>query len=194
MSVFIKKIHVLLGMLLIMVAGSAHAAMINYTITGDITDQGANTFGLLTGQTITASGVINTAPSIDYQIESGSLLGGDATGSINFGFGSGNTMTLTVGNTNFSPLDEYNYLSGSTTISFSAGLLLGVDSYIFPGTNGPSGFESLGLAFNDWDTMTGVWRTSMAFVSSTPSPVPVPAAAWLFGSGLLGLIGFAKRK
>jgi len=26
------------------------------------------------------------------------------------------------------------------------------------------------------------------------SAVPVPAAAWLFGSGLLGLIGFSKRK
>jgi hypothetical protein len=24
--------------------------------------------------------------------------------------------------------------------------------------------------------------------------VPVPAAAWLFGSGLLGLIGVARRK
>jgi hypothetical protein len=26
------------------------------------------------------------------------------------------------------------------------------------------------------------------------TPVPVPAAAWLFGSGLLGLIGFARRR
>lgn len=27
-----------------------------------------------------------------------------------------------------------------------------------------------------------------------PNPVPVPAAVWLFGSGLLGLIGVARRK
>ena len=26
------------------------------------------------------------------------------------------------------------------------------------------------------------------------SPIPIPAAAWLFGSGLLGLIGIARRK
>jgi hypothetical protein len=26
------------------------------------------------------------------------------------------------------------------------------------------------------------------------SPVPIPAAVWLFGSGLLGLIGIARRK
>ena len=28
----------------------------------------------------------------------------------------------------------------------------------------------------------------------TPSSVPVPAAVWLFGSGLLGLVGIARRK
>lgn len=27
-----------------------------------------------------------------------------------------------------------------------------------------------------------------------PAVVPVPAAAWLFGSGLIGLLGFARRK
>ena len=26
------------------------------------------------------------------------------------------------------------------------------------------------------------------------SAVPVPAAAWLFGSGLIGLVGLARRK
>lgn len=30
--------------------------------------------------------------------------------------------------------------------------------------------------------------------SSIPSAIPVPAAAWLFGSGLLGLIGISRRK
>ena len=31
-------------------------------------------------------------------------------------------------------------------------------------------------------------------VPATPSAVPLPAAVWLFGSGLLGLIGIARRK
>lgn len=31
-------------------------------------------------------------------------------------------------------------------------------------------------------------------IISSPSAVPVPAAVWLFGSGLLGLIGIARRK
>ena len=33
-----------------------------------------------------------------------------------------------------------------------------------------------------------------SYIFSAASPVPVPAAAWLFGSGLLGLFGFLRRK
>lgn len=37
--------------------------------------------------------------------------------------------------------------------------------------------------------------TKLTVVSSVPpAPVPVPAAAWLLGSGLLGLVGVARRK
>lgn len=35
---------------------------------------------------------------------------------------------------------------------------------------------------------------SSAFDAYSPSAVPVPAAAWLLGSGLLGLVGAARRK
>lgn len=35
---------------------------------------------------------------------------------------------------------------------------------------------------------------SQVYSTFAPSAVPVPAAAWLFGSGLLGLIGVARRK
>ena len=33
-----------------------------------------------------------------------------------------------------------------------------------------------------------------AVASNPPSEIPVPAAVWLFGSGLLGLVGVARRK
>ena len=35
---------------------------------------------------------------------------------------------------------------------------------------------------------------SVHFDSYVTAPVPVPAAVWLFGSGLLGLVGIARRK
>ncbi len=35
---------------------------------------------------------------------------------------------------------------------------------------------------------------SLAQVPASPSPVPVPAAVWLFGTALIGLVGFSKRR
>jgi len=37
-------------------------------------------------------------------------------------------------------------------------------------------------------------RYAWAVQSGDVSPVPVPAAVWLLGSGLIGLVGFTKRK
>lgn len=36
--------------------------------------------------------------------------------------------------------------------------------------------------------------TSTAFASATPAAVPIPAAIWMFASGLLGVIGVSRRK
>lgn len=40
-----------------------------------------------------------------------------------------------------------------------------------------------------FDGNTGSWK-----ISGTVSAVPVPAAAWLMGSGLVGLVGVARRR
>ncbi len=40
----------------------------------------------------------------------------------------------------------------------------------------------------------GTGCVSQIYSTFAPSAVPVPAAAWLFGSGLLGLVGIARRK
>jgi len=49
-----------------------------------------------------------------------------------------------------------------------------------------------------FNTTSSLWEASptihMFSVDATVSSVPVPAAAWLFGSGLLGLVGVARRK
>jgi hypothetical protein len=38
------------------------------------------------------------------------------------------------------------------------------------------------------------YRVKLDNISYTSTVVPVPAAVWLFGSGLLGLVGIARRK
>jgi hypothetical protein len=48
--------------------------------------------------------------------------------------------------------------------------------------------------------VSGTWDASVIFDGKAVSHVdaygvvPVPAAVWLFGSGLLGLVGIARRK
>ena len=37
-------------------------------------------------------------------------------------------------------------------------------------------------------------RRNFNVVSLTPSVVPIPAAVWLFGTALIGLVGFSKRR
>jgi len=59
---------------------------------------------------------------------------------------------------------------------------------------------SLGVSASQYSNGTGIWNEEseieMYGISVIPAlePVPVPAAAWLFGSGLIGLVGVARRK
>ena len=44
------------------------------------------------------------------------------------------------------------------------------------------------------DTFATKWQTGNGSYELAGSPVPVPGAVWLLGSGLLGLVGFGRRK
>lgn len=48
--------------------------------------------------------------------------------------------------------------------------------------------------FNKTTTNAHAWAIHSGDVGAAVATVPVPAAVWLFGSGLLGLIGVARRK
>ena len=74
---------------------------------------------------------------------------------------------------------------------------------------GTSGFVSAGIFDMAHDSNTGEWDdtndnldltfwqggfTATSDVDAFVSPIPVPAAVWLFGSGILALAGVARRK
>jgi len=82
----------------------------------------------------------------------------------------------------------------------------GPDSIVCPncfvlvkdGNSNPSWYL---IGINDWDGMMDLdlqnfWPSNGAIshVSIWTQPVPVPAAVWLFGSGLIGLVGVARKK
>ena len=65
---------------------------------------------------------------------------------------------------------------------------------------GPGGVINLSATDSDGDGVLGVAELDGAFptfsiaLDLTLTPVPIPPALWLFGSGLIGLIGMARRR
>ncbi len=161
-------------------ANSANAALVNFSVDGEITDASSSYFGLSVGDTITATGQYDDSP-----IGAGSMF-------VDFTF-TYNNMEITVGNTVFT--DEMDVLGGAS-LYFLDGNFDGLDykattnafiSYgylgrINPETGEPlSDFTGKGIAGN--------WIAD----SFQVTPVPVPAAVWLFGSGLLLLGGIGRK-
>ena len=77
---------------------------------------------------------------------------------------------------------------GGTSITWNNGFTFNVEGDIALG----GGFEVVLVddlsAFN-----YGILTTTLA-LGDVPSPVPVPAAAWLFGSALIGLAGIGRKR
>ena len=79
-----------------------------------------------------------------------------------------------------------------TAATSTGGACTGPDLYTLACLN-----EAMVVSTGDWTTATLGDRalSHITFYDSAPPfVVPVPATVWLFGSGLLGLVGMARRK
>ena len=60
--------------------------------------------------------------------------------------------------------------------------------------DGIGGDPMTSSAFGNYNANFDISSVHLDSFVPTPAAVPVPAAVWLFGSGLLGLVGIARRK
>jgi len=164
-------------------AGGVQAALVNFTLDGTVNDDsGGNGFGLTNGDSITATGVFDDSAQTGVGSES-----------VSFGLGSGNSLNLVVGSESFTQLDDVDYDTGnSPTFSFTDGSFTGFNFLATFGTFGS--FSSVNLAFDAGDDNFNSNFASGTWGNYSTTVVPVPAAVWLFGSGLIGLVGVARRK
>lgn len=90
-------------------------------------------------------------------------------------------------------INEYSDATSSGSVS--------ANKYVYlydwnAGLNSPvnkSGVMSLAIVVNGGDNFSFNAQT-YAYAKVNSAPVPVPAAAWLLGSGLLGLVGVSRRR
>ncbi len=174
MRTLLKITSSLAALALTFSTGNAQAALVNFTLTGAVTYADAgNLFGLDDTDSVSVVG----------SFDDSALLGG--SGSVSFT--SGGSFTVTAGDFTFDQTDD-----DLATLVLDAGAF---DEFNFLANIGALGsFDSMGGFFDGDDDNSGTMGGTWTAFSMTPAVVPVPAAAWLFGSGLLGLVGFARRK
>lgn len=157
--------------------GTAQAALVNFTLTGEaIYADVGNDFGLSSGDLVTVMG------SFDDSVLTGGM------GTVDFSFGSGNSFTIYAGNYSYSNADDDLYNSGYPILEFTGAPLPDLNFSYFGATTFSSALGYFDAEDGSLNLVSGIWTDYNATV------VPVPAAVWLFGSGLLGLVGIARRK
>lgn len=109
------------------------------------------------------------------------------------------TADLTLFDSNDDTTALSGFESGFNSKDAQLKLTLSIGDYFARVTT--SGTDAFTYQFNvDTDHLTGTLNgTTGASISNVvatvaPAAVPVPAAVWLFGSGLMGFLGLAKRK
>lgn len=119
---------------------------------------------------------------------SGTLVNDTGDDLVLFGIGTGeDTFDLTIGVTTVTGLTATD--SGSNTPDGFQLNAIAVDLTAFA-IGGLVSVTSITLTFQDTTSEFGL----AGALNPPPVVVPVPAAVWLFGSGLLGLVGVARRK
>ena len=181
---------------------SANAALVNYdeSVSGDLSQDGASpTFtldmvGANTWQGTTSWNApvsldhdrfqISIDPSlqvINYSVTWSNLISNPASSSTTFRANLGDTPTTAL---QFNRVDVVSGLISQPGPPASLPITL------------PSLFLNIGPAFCSGDMCDVGAQVDYLILIETAfvNPVPLPAAVWLFGSALIGLVGFSKRR
>ena len=125
----------------------------------------------------------------NFNIVASSLMDLWANGSTN------NILYEEDGTPNYGNVWTGTTLSGNAYPNLALGSSTGFSSYAFPYNTESNIYAGYTNQFIQWH-LYGVSQELIVLENGNValSAVPVPAAAWLFGSGLLGLVGVVRRK
>lgn len=163
-------------------AGISEASIFNGGGTAASTNTMTASF-FVTGATVVDYNFLST-PYLNALLTSGGLA---SAANLNMGITIYNSMGATV--FNWTPNGAAGGIVGGTELAdpFSLNLGIAQNATFNPGSGA---FSAKSFSLNTGSYQMNISMTEGASVSS----VPVPAAVWLLGSGLLGLVGVARRK
>jgi hypothetical protein len=94
-----------------------------------------------------------------------------------------------------SGLIDYAFM-GITTNGVNAGANFGLASFTFNVLGNPGDVTALALGNDSYSIgfINGLTGLDVNYVNSQVQVVPLPAAVWMFGAGLVGMFGAAKRR
>jgi len=157
---------------------------INYAAAGDTLTANGTALEMLIDDTPTIEAIVGGSFDLTAAIDdSGLLSGGSLTigGSIAaLGFNSGTLLTGTLNAFGFNPAGNPLEFLFAVTGGDAAGLFGDTGGVILSDTGFGGSFDT------DWG--------STYAIADTAPPIPIPAALWLFGSGLLALFGITRRR
>lgn len=162
--------------------------VLDFGVSASTGDSGG-TFSFSFDLPIALQGPINASSSVSYSLTSGTSAGAQIGTTITPNIVSAFEVDTSVGG--LDPLNKG--VDVGNTFGFTGGPLT-QDSQIFTASNtftGNLAYDLMAVNINfslSANSSVGV----SGFVQQTP--VPVPAAVWLFGSGLLGLVAVARRR
>lgn len=172
-----------------LLSGSGLSALTTWLSTADLTNTLYSVQGSLASPVggLTTSNTIETEPLVDTR-----------SGPISAGLSSLNTF-IGVQNQNLGSSDgaqtndgDFFQDFGNAAIGFQSEALLGSAVGFYQLVQG--GRATMGSVNNVGGTWLLDFANGQASLSYSVSAVPLPAAFWLLGSGLLGMMGVSRRK
>ncbi len=183
-----KHITILLtALFLVFMGNAAHAALVTESFSGTITfADDSNPFGVSLGDTFTWT----TTYDLAYQNGLGNIVIGDDAQM---------TLSVTIGSRTFVETEDVFYGSGifgAPILTFDDQDQVNGVSFLVDDFVNNYRFSSLDDLFTIYSIGDDGFTSDVHLVSGTFdfTPVPVPAAVWLLGSGLVGLAGLRRGR